>query len=217
MLNHSFTTTRTARYRSLGEPGPTIEHVWICLHAHYEQVDGLAAQLLNLDTPERLLVLPEALSRYELPTDSLEQQPGQAAWFAAGSLELDLADLSAYLTALARQVLAGCPPGTPLTVLGHGHGAAAACRWLADNETEYLRLILYAPVFPSETDRKATLAALPRRPVLVVSTTTDTYGSEAAGEGLMQDLLAEGLAAQQRLVDAAGPLPLAALSSIVSS
>lgn len=54
--------------------------------------------------------------------------------------------------------------------------------------------------------------ALPERPVLVVSTTTDTYTPEAAGEGLMQDLLDAGLSAQQRLVDATGPLPLAALA-----
>ena len=58
------------------------------------------------------------------------------------------------------------------------------------------------------------LVALPEKPVLVVSTTTDTYSPEAADEGLMQDLLAVGLSAQQHLVDATGPLPLAALAGV---
>ncbi|HEX8330825.1 MAG TPA: hypothetical protein VF629_25055 [Hymenobacter sp.] len=209
----SFTTPRTARYLSLGEPGPAIEHVWVCLHDHGQPVADLAQQLANLDTPERLLVLPEALSRHELPVINGEVPRTGATWFAADSLLADLADLGTYLNGLVQEVLAGCPPGTPLTVLGYGHGAAAACRWLASNGVDYDRLILYAAVFPPEIDRRATLVALPERPVLVVSTTTDTYSPEAAGEGLMQDLLDVGLSAQQRLVDAGPPLPLAVLGA----
>ena len=212
MLPLPFTTPRTARYLLLGEPGPAISHVWICLHGHDQPVASLARQLQNLDTPERLLVLPEALSRYSQPGTGPEAPTSQAAWFATDSLLADFDDLGTYLDALARQVLAACPPDTPLTVLGYGHGAAAACRWLANNGVDYSRLILCAPVFPAEIDRRATLVALPERPVLVVSTTTDTYTPEAAGEGLMQDLLDAGLSAQQRLVDATGPLPLAALA-----
>ena len=208
----TFTTPRTARYLSLGEPGPAIEHVWVCLHGHDQPVEDLAEQLRNLDTPERLLLLPEALSRYELPSTDGEESRTGAAWFAPDSLLADFADLGAYLDALANGVLAACPPNTPLTVLGYGHGATAACRWLAGNGVEYARLILCATVFPAAIDRRATLVALPERPVLVVSTTTDTFTPEAAGEGLMQDLLDVGLNAQQRLVDA-GPLPLAALGA----
>ena len=212
MVPLPFTTPRTARYLSLGEPGPAIAQVWVCLHGHGQPVADLARQLQNLDTPECLLVLPEALSRYDQPDDGTDARSPQAAWFASDSLLADFDDLGTYLDALTAQVLAACPPETPVTVLGYGHGAAAACRWLANNGVEYGRLILYAPVFPAEIDRRATLVALPERPVLVVSTTTDTYSPEAAGEGLMQDLLDVGLSAQQRLVDATGPLPLAALA-----
>lgn len=212
MLPLPFTTPRTARYVLLGEPGPAITQVWVCLHGHQQPVAELAEQLLNLDTPERLLVLPEALSRHNDYSEELETPPSHAAWFATDSLLADFDDLGTYLDALTKQVLAACPPDLPLTVLGCGHGAAAACRWLANNGTEYSRLILYAPVFPAEIDRRATLVALPERPVLVVSTTTDTYSPEAAGQGLMDDLLDVGLSAQQRLVDATGPLPLAALA-----
>ena len=211
MLPLSFTTPRTARYLLLGEPGPGITHVWVCLHGHGQSVADLAHQLQNLDTPERLLVLPEALSRYDQPGAGPEAPATQAAWFATDSLLPDFDDLGTYLDALTEQVLAACPPHTPLTVLGGGHGAAAACRWLANNGTDYHRLILCAPVFPPAIDRRATLVALPERPVLVVSTTTDTYTPEAAGDGLMQDLLDVGLSARQRLVEA-GPLPLAALA-----
>lgn len=214
----SFATTRTARYYSLGEPGSAIQHVWFCLGAHGQPTGELAAQLTNLDTPERLLILPEGLSRFEVLADA--PAPGApalapytgTAWFAPDSLLLDLADLTLYLNALAEQVLSACPPNTPVTVLGCGHGAAAACRWLAGGHVTYERLLLYAAVFPADIDRRATLVALPERPVLIISTTTDTYSPEAAGEGLLQDCLAVGLPAQLRLVDA-GPLTLAALGA----
>lgn len=42
---------------------PAIEHLWVCLHGYDQPVAGLAAQFVDLDTPEYLLILPEALSR----------------------------------------------------------------------------------------------------------------------------------------------------------
>ncbi|WP_046245557.1 hypothetical protein [Hymenobacter terrenus] len=63
MTPRAFTTPCTARYLSMGKPGSTI----VCLHYHDQPVTDLADQLRNLDTPERVL-LPETLSRYELPS-----------------------------------------------------------------------------------------------------------------------------------------------------
>jgi predicted esterase len=209
-----FTTPRTARYISLGEPGPGIQNIWFCLHGREQSLQEFASQLVNLDTPERLLILPEGLSRYALP--ALETTPETAAtvasWFAPDSIEADLPDLTNYLNGLAAEVLAACPPNTPVTVLGYGHGAAAACHWLSAGRIPYDRLVLYASIFPSEINRQATLAALPNRPVTVVTTTTDSFTPEVAGEGLIQDLEAAGLPAQLRYVSE-GPLTLAALGA----
>ena len=144
----SFPTLRTARFFSLGEPGPAIQHVWICLHGHDQPVAELAAQLVNLDTPERLLILPEALSRYTLPDGSDQPASDRAMWFAPNSMADDLADAAHYLQALAGRTLAACPAGTPVTVLGYGHGAVVACHWLAASAIAYQRLVLYAAVFP---------------------------------------------------------------------
>ncbi|UOQ80539.1 hypothetical protein [Hymenobacter sp. 5414T-23] len=110
-----FTTPRTARYISLGEPGPGIQHIWFCLHGREQSLQDFANQLVNLDTPERLLVLPEGLSRYALP--ALETTPEAAdtvaSWFAPDSIEADLTDLTVYLNGLATELLAACPPTPP--------------------------------------------------------------------------------------------------------
>lgn len=212
MQPQTFTTTRTARYYCVGEPGPTIRHIWFCLHGEGQSVADFAAQLSNLTMPERLLILPEALSRYTLPPGPDGELSTGATWFAPPDLLPDLADLTTYLDALAEKVLAACPPDTPVTVLGYGHGAAAACRWLASNRITYDRLILYAAIFPPEIDRRATLVALPDRPVSVIATTVDNYKPEAAGEGLIQDLQDVGLTAQLSYVAEDG-LTLAALGA----
>ena len=218
MLPLQFTTSRTARYLCLGEPGPAIEQVWVCLHGHGQPLAALADYLQHLNVPGRLLLLPEALSRYEQPQDAnadgiIDEAPRtEAAWFAAETLLPDLTDLAGYLDALTTQVLAACPPDTPVTVLGYGHGAAAACRWLAGNGRPYERLLLVAPVFPPEIDRRATLVALPEHPVLVLSIATGPNAPEATDEDLMQDLLAVGLSARQQLIAATGPLSSEALA-----
>lgn len=213
MQPHTFSTTRTARYYSLGEPGPAIQHIWFCLHGHDQPIADLAAQLAPLDTPERLLILPEALARHNQPATPPDTSGiTVSAWFAMDALEPDLNDLTNYLNSLADQVRAACPPQTPVTVLGYGHGAAAACRWLATSSIVYERLVLYAAIFPPEIDRRATLAALPRLPVEVVSTTADIYTPEAAGEGLVQDLRDAGLTVYLRHA-APGPITLAALGA----
>ncbi|RZK61955.1 MAG: hypothetical protein EOO59_03805 [Hymenobacter sp.] len=187
------------QYYSLGEPGPGIRHVWFCLAGHDQPVARLAAQLVNLDTPERLLILPQA--------------PGAApAWFDEASPAAGLAATQAYLDGLAAPILAACPAGTPVTVLGYGQGAAAACAWLAGHTLAYDRLLLYAAVFPPAIDRAALFGQLPARPVVVAATTTDVFTPEAEGQTLVQDLQAAGQLAQLRYVDE-GPLTLAALGA----
>ena len=208
----AFTTARTAHYYSLGEPGPGIEHLWVCLHGHHQPVAGLAAQLVHLDTPERLLILPEALSRHAQPETSGRSADALGVWFAPHSVAADLADTTTYLDGLTDAIRARCPAGTPVTVLGYGHGAAAAVGWLAENHLPYERLILYAPVFSPEIDRRGLFGALSRRPVVVVSTTADSFTPEADGRALLQDLRDAGHAARLSYADE-GPLTLAALGA----
>lgn len=194
-------TFPAAHYYSLGEPGPGIRHVWFCLPGHDQPVAELAAQLVNLDTPERLLILPQAPGAGPVPT-----------WFAEAAPAAGLAATRTYLDGLAAPILAACPAGTPVTVLGYGQGAVAACAWLAGNPLAYDRLIFYAAVFPAAVSRAALFAALPPRPVVVAATTTDVFTPEAEGSGLVQDLQAAGQTAWLRYVDE-GPLTLAALGA----
>lgn len=215
-----FVVPRTARYYALGEAGAATQQVWFCLPAHAMPTASLAQHLAPLAVDGRLLILPEGLSRYALPppvqasladdVPALAPQTG-AAWFAPDSLLPDLADLTSYLDLLAADVLARCPVPTPLTVLGYGEGAAAACRWLAGGRQPYSRLVLYDALFPAEMDRRAALVGLPEKPVLVFQTQAPTAAgaAEQASSDLLQDLADVGLRAELHLVASGTPAPAA--------
>ncbi len=200
------TKRHRAQYHSLGEPGPGIQHVWLCLPGHEQPVAELAAQLANLNTPERLLILPAA------PTwpGAAAKEKASGRWFRAGSLGPDLALVRAYLDELLTYVLVQCPRDTPVTVLGYGHGATAAAAWLAGNDVVCERLIFYAAVFPAGIDRPRLLADLPKSPVVVVATAADAFPPEANGAELVQDVRAAGRAARLSYADD-GPLTQAVL------
>ncbi len=68
-----------ARYYSLGEPGADIQHVWFCLAGHDQSVADLAAQLVNLDTPERLLILPQTPNRARSLAGGAAAAPGSGS------------------------------------------------------------------------------------------------------------------------------------------
>ena len=213
-----FVVPRTARYYALGAAGPATRQAWFCLGAHGQPVAKLAQHLAPLAVDNRLLILPEGLSRHSLPPPAsatlaadlpaLAPQTG-ASWFAPDSLLPDLADLTNYLDLLAADVLARCPILTPLTVLGYGEGAAAACRWLAGGRQPYGRLVLYDAVFPADIDRRAAIVGLPEQPVLVFQTQAVAAGAEQASRELLQDLADVGLRAELHLVRAGVPAPVA--------
>ena len=199
-----------ARYYILGEPGPAIEHIWVCLHGHAQSVATLAAQLVHLNTPERLLVLPEALSRQAHSETSAQVLDAPAWWFAPNSEADDLAYITTYLDGLTDHIRALCRPGTSVTVLGYGHGAAAAVGWLSANHLACDQLVLCNAVFPPEINRQTLFAALPPRRVMVVSTAAAAgFTPEADGWVLMRELLDAG---QSVRLDV-GLLTLAALDA----
>ena len=199
-MSNAALTPHTAHYHSLGIPGPGIRHIWFCLHSHGQPVADFAAQLVNLGTSERLLILPEAPGTARSPV-----------WYTAGALGRDLALVRAYLDALADSVIAACPPHTTITVLGYGHGATAASTWLAGNKYTYDRLFLYASIFPPGIKRHPLFADLPHRPAVVVAPTTAPFTPNAEGESLLSDLLKAGQTAQLRYVDEGKLLTLGAL------
>ncbi|MDE3054320.1 MAG: phospholipase, partial [Gemmatimonadota bacterium] len=66
MAEHHLRVRRTARFHSLGEFGPGVREIWIACHGYGQLAGRFLRHFRAAAHPERLIVAPEALSRFYL-------------------------------------------------------------------------------------------------------------------------------------------------------
>jgi predicted esterase len=140
-------TRRRARCAVRGPADPrAARELWILLHGYGQ----LAAPFLDgcraLDDGTRLLVAPEALSRFydaASATDRHAEAAVGASWMTREDRLREIEDQLDWLTLAHDTFAARLPPGTPVTVLGFSQGATAASRWVASGRVRPDRLVLW--------------------------------------------------------------------------
>lgn len=140
METHSLRVPRTARFHTLGEPTSARE-VWYLLHGYGQLASAVLEACAILATPERLLVAPEALSRFY--TRGGEGAVG-ASWMTREDRAAEIADYLEYFEMLASHVATlGVARGAPQNLLGFSQGAATASRWACHGSARFEHLILW--------------------------------------------------------------------------
>ncbi len=178
MAEHHFRVRRTARFHTLGEPGAGVREIWIACHG-YGQLAGRFLRHLRAAThPERLIVAPEALSRFYLDT-ALPHGPDArvgATWMTREDRDSEVADYVEYLDALAAHLLAGAG-GTPprLVAFGFSQGVATVMRWLAMGQTRAQRLICWSGSVPHDLDLAAARDRFGDEPVIYACGDRDEF------------------------------------------
>ena len=171
MIEHHLPVERTARYWTLGDPNEARE-VWIVLHGYKQLARRFLRRFEPIDEPGRLVVAPEALSRFYVSTASGRHGSGAvvgATWMTREDREHEIADYVGYLDRLLETVIsgvggdrrsegAGAPP--PVVVLGFSQGVATATRWVVRRGVRPTRLILWGDFTPPDLDLEAASAAL---------------------------------------------------------
>jgi predicted esterase len=147
---------RTARYYTLGQPGPGIAEVWFALHGYGQLAGRFVHELAPLDDGSRLIVAPEALSRFYLGEVShrpaSERRVG-ASWMTREDRLAEIDDQVRYLDAVYGEVLQGIDRSRArVCIFGYSQGAAAAARWLARGTARAERLILWGGEVPPDLD-----------------------------------------------------------------
>lgn len=150
---HHLTIQRTARYAMLGLPSSTIRDVWFVLHGYGQLARYFIQAFADLQDERRLIVAPEALSRFYL--EGTSGRVG-ASWMTSADRRHEIGDYLAYLDALRKQVTSGLQQDL-LThrVLGFSQGAATAGRWAAQQPSSFDHLILWAGGLPPHIDNSA--------------------------------------------------------------
>jgi predicted esterase len=142
---------RSARVYTLG--GDAATEAWVVLHGYGQLAGRFVRRFEQIAGPERLVVAPEALSRFY-------RQGGVgivgASWMTREDREAEIRDYLGYL----EQVRAKVVPPVPLTLLGFSQGVATAVRWAASGTPAPTRLVCWGGLLPEDVPA-AGLSAVP--------------------------------------------------------
>jgi predicted esterase len=154
MQEHHFSTPRSARYFTLGEPGPQVRDLWVVCHGYGQLAADFLAGFEGIAAPERIIVAPEGLSRFYI--GEAEVRHGKdtrigASWMTRADRLAEIDDYVTYLDGLTRMLLAQVAPDARVRALGFSQGVSTVCRWATRGATRPAELILWAgePVFES--------------------------------------------------------------------
>jgi len=146
MKEQRLSVTRSARYFTVGRAE---REVWFVLHGYGQ----LAARFLRhfgaLDDGTRLIVAPEALSRFYLTEDPAERRVG-ASWMTKDDRLAEIDDYVRYLDAVHLAVVGSSR--VRVTALGFSQGATTGCRWTALGGARVDRLIVWGGEVPPDLD-----------------------------------------------------------------
>src|SRR5688572_17903685 len=102
---HRIHVRRSARFYTLGDPGPELKECWLVCHGYGQLAGRFAQSFAHITSPQRCLIFPEGLSRFYLD-DEMRHKVG-ASWMTKEDREAEMADYVAYLDAVYEQVMRG--------------------------------------------------------------------------------------------------------------
>jgi predicted esterase len=199
---HHIVVQRTARYVTIGETSAATTELWIVCHGYGQLARPFVASFEAIASPSRLIVAPEALSRFYLERSATgvnTQAAIGATWMTREDREHEIVDQIAYLDALHDHVRpAGNPHRVRLRVLGFSQGVATVGRWIARGRAHVDELIVWAGAFPPDVDLTVLRDRLAGAPVVFVVGERDELAPWAAADAQLQRFTDAGI--QARLV-----------------
>ena len=165
---HEITVRRSARYYTLGGGG-ALRDIWMVCHGYGQLAGRFARHFESLATPEHLIVVPEALSRFYI--DAAAREVVGASWMTREHRQAEIADYVGYLDAVAAVVDDG--QGARVTAFGFSQGASTVSRWVALGHHPVSRLILWGGELPPDLDLQVAAPRFAALDVVVVRGTRD--------------------------------------------
>lgn len=142
--------SRTARYATLGHPGPGLRELWVVCHGYGQLAHRFMGAFAGLDDGTRMIVAPEGLSRFYI--DRTQQKVMGASWMTREDRLHEIEDYVTYLEALYEEVRRGMGRDLPVTALGFSQGVATATRWAARTRAPVRHLVAWGGTLPPEVD-----------------------------------------------------------------
>jgi predicted esterase len=164
-----------------------LREVWFVCHGFGQLASHFVRHFAPLDDGTRVIVAPEALSRFYLgETDGRGSRNARvgATWMTREDRLAEIADYVGYLDAIHDRVIAEVGDRAIRKVaLGFSQGAATAARWVALGRSRVAELVLWAGALPPELGSAGDLRQLREVRLTVVLGTRDDFASaERLGE-----------------------------------
>lgn len=195
LSRHGIQVARTARYYMMGGSGDGVGEAWFVLHGYRQAARRFARRFEVLDAPERIVVVPEALSRFYVDPSPGRHGPEHrvgASWMTREDRDNEIADYVAYLDALAAEVATTAAPSVRRrVVMGFSQGAHTASRWVVLGRPAATELVLWGAGLATDLGRDALAAGLNGARVTFVRGESDKFRDrreEEAQEALLREL-----------------------------
>lgn len=155
-IAHHLDVRKTARYLTDREPSENIRDVWFVCHGYGQLASDFIREFECIESPSRLIVAPEALSRFYI-----QDKPGfhgpdariGATWMTREDRDAEIGDYVEYLDRLYDTIFAAVPRDTcRVTVVGFSQGGATANRWLTRGRARADRLLMWGCLLASDSD-----------------------------------------------------------------
>ena len=180
----------------MGSFDASLTEVWIVCHGHGQLASRFLARFIPIEREDRLVVAPEALSRYYLtPPQGGPHGPNTvvgATWMTSEDREREIEDYVRYLDLLYDEIFSVVPrKGVRLWVLGFSQGTATVARWVARGKADPDRVVLWAGLLPPELTAQDAAALARRAPLTVVLGRQDDFAKPelvAAQESRLKEL-----------------------------
>ncbi|RMF58551.1 MAG: phospholipase [Calditrichaeota bacterium] len=163
---------RSARFYTSGDITPDIDEIWFVLHGYGQLAKYFIKHFKGIVTPQRLIVAPEALSRFYLDDD--HQRVG-ATWMTREDRNVEMEDYIKYLDILYSYIQKKITTPFKLVVLGFSQGTSTAMRWITRGKPSPELVILWAGEIPSEIDLTQLQPLFQKRPLQLVLGKKDEF------------------------------------------
>ena len=137
---HRLVVPRAARYVTSGTIDGPLDDVWILCHGYGQLASEFLGLARALEHPRRLLVAPEALSRFYHE----DHNRIGASWMTREDRDVEMEDYVRYLDLLHDQLFEIVErERLELRLLGYSQGAATAARWAVRGRAKIDHLVLW--------------------------------------------------------------------------
>lgn len=154
MRSRHLRVERTARYHLLGPDRGAVEELWVVCHGYRQLARRFLRRFRALDDGSRLLLAPEALSRFYVDPAPGRHGPEHrvgGSWMTREDREAEIRDYVAYLDRVAAVAREG-RGALRVVALGFSQGGHTAARWAVSGATPVDGLVLWGAYLPDDLD-----------------------------------------------------------------